>query len=120
MVMHDGSRIVLRKSRTATTPPTAAPRQVQIQERMKDGEYLTGLLLRRALPERVPFTQRNTGSAAQQHPVREAVTGSEGHGKDPGALSLNDPRLNDAGHNQTDRQYQRKERGHRENKSPRE
>ena len=41
---HDGSRIVLRKCEDGYDPTNRSAAQVYIQERMKDGEYLTGLL----------------------------------------------------------------------------
>jgi 2-oxoglutarate ferredoxin oxidoreductase subunit beta len=44
VVMHDGSRIVLRKLDAAYDPTNRITAAVQIQERMKAGEYLTGLL----------------------------------------------------------------------------
>jgi 2-oxoglutarate ferredoxin oxidoreductase subunit beta len=44
VVMHDGSRIVLRKCEDGYDPTNRSAAQVYIQERMKDGEYLTGLL----------------------------------------------------------------------------
>jgi 2-oxoglutarate/2-oxoacid ferredoxin oxidoreductase subunit beta len=44
VVMHDGSRIVLRKLDSAYDPTNRSVAATQIQERMKAGEYLTGLL----------------------------------------------------------------------------
>ena len=44
VVMHDGSRIVLRKCEDGYDPTDRSGAQVYIQERMKEGEYLTGLL----------------------------------------------------------------------------
>jgi 2-oxoglutarate ferredoxin oxidoreductase subunit beta len=44
VLMHDGSRIVLRKLETAYDPTNRIAAAVHIQERMKLGEYLTGLL----------------------------------------------------------------------------
>jgi 2-oxoglutarate ferredoxin oxidoreductase subunit beta len=44
VVMHDGSRIVLRKCEEGYDPTSRSGAQVYIQERMKAGEYLTGLL----------------------------------------------------------------------------
>jgi 2-oxoglutarate ferredoxin oxidoreductase subunit beta len=43
-VMHDGSRIVLRKLDAAYDPTSRTAAAAHIQERMKEGEYLTGLL----------------------------------------------------------------------------
>jgi 2-oxoglutarate ferredoxin oxidoreductase subunit beta len=42
--MHDGSRIVLRKLDAAYDPTNRSTAAVHIQERIKAGEYLTGLL----------------------------------------------------------------------------
>jgi 2-oxoglutarate/2-oxoacid ferredoxin oxidoreductase subunit beta len=44
VVMHDGSRIVLRKCEAGYDPTNRTGASTQIQERMKAGEYLTGLL----------------------------------------------------------------------------
>src|SRR3954470_15742365 len=44
VLMHDGSRIVLRKCEDGYDPTNRSAAQVYIQERMKEGEYLTGLL----------------------------------------------------------------------------
>src|SRR6266480_4900974 len=44
VVMHDGSRIVLRKLDAAYDPTNRVTAAAVIQERMKAGEYLTGLL----------------------------------------------------------------------------
>jgi len=44
LVMHDGSRIVLRKLDGAYDPTNRTTAAAHIQERMKAGEYLTGLL----------------------------------------------------------------------------
>jgi len=44
LVMHDGSRIVLRKLDGAYDPTNRTLAAAQIHERMKAGEYLTGLL----------------------------------------------------------------------------
>ncbi|MGH8138606.1 MAG: 2-oxoacid:ferredoxin oxidoreductase subunit beta [Steroidobacteraceae bacterium] len=44
VVMHDGSRIVLRKLEAGYDPTSRSAAQVYIQERMKEGEYLTGML----------------------------------------------------------------------------
>src|ERR1043165_9677900 len=44
VVMHDGSRIVLRKLDSTYDPTNRTNAATHIQERMKAGEYLTGLL----------------------------------------------------------------------------
>jgi len=44
VVMHDGSRIVLRKLDGSYDPTHRVDAFAQIQERMKSGEYLTGML----------------------------------------------------------------------------
>src|SRR5271156_6735796 len=44
VTLHDGSRIVLRKLDAAYDPTNRTTAAAHIQERMKEGEYLTGLL----------------------------------------------------------------------------
>jgi 2-oxoglutarate ferredoxin oxidoreductase subunit beta len=44
VVMHDGSRIVLRKIDASHDPTSRSAAAANVQERMKVGEYLTGLL----------------------------------------------------------------------------
>ncbi|MGH8181176.1 MAG: 2-oxoacid:ferredoxin oxidoreductase subunit beta [Steroidobacteraceae bacterium] len=44
VTMHDGSRIVLRKLDAAYNPTDRTAAQARVQERLKSGEYLTGLL----------------------------------------------------------------------------
>jgi 2-oxoglutarate ferredoxin oxidoreductase subunit beta len=44
VVMHDGSRIVLRKCEAGYDPTNRSAASAYIQERMKEGEYLTGML----------------------------------------------------------------------------
>ena len=44
IVMHDGSRIVLRKLEAGYDPTDRVAAAAQVQERMRAGEYLTGLL----------------------------------------------------------------------------
>ena len=44
VTMHDGSRIVLRKLDAAYDPTDRTAAQTRVQERMRSGEYLTGLL----------------------------------------------------------------------------
>ncbi|MGH8226543.1 MAG: 2-oxoacid:ferredoxin oxidoreductase subunit beta [Steroidobacteraceae bacterium] len=44
VVMHDGSRIVLRKLDASHDPTDRSAAAAHVQERMKAGEYLTGLL----------------------------------------------------------------------------
>src|SRR5579862_3329852 len=44
VVMHDGSRIVLRKCEASYDPTSRTGAATRIQEKMKEGEYLTGLL----------------------------------------------------------------------------
>ena len=65
-------------ARTATTRPTAAPRQVHIQERMKDGEYLTGLLF--VEPSQNEFHALNATPDAPLNsiPYEKLSPGSEG------------------------------------------
>src|ERR1700758_5649034 len=44
VVMHDGNQLILRKCEDGYDPTNRSAAQVYIQERMKEGEYLTGLL----------------------------------------------------------------------------
>jgi len=44
VTMHDGSRIMLRKLDAAYDPTDRAAAQSRVQERLRSGEYLTGLL----------------------------------------------------------------------------
>jgi 2-oxoglutarate/2-oxoacid ferredoxin oxidoreductase subunit beta len=44
VVLHDGNRIVLRKCQAGYDPTDRAAASARIQEHMKQGEYLTGLL----------------------------------------------------------------------------
>ena len=44
VVLHDGSRIVLRKLDANYDPTDRTPAMAAIQERLKKGEFLTGLL----------------------------------------------------------------------------
>jgi len=55
VVMHDGSRIVLRKLDAAYDPTNRTSAAAQIQERMKAGEYLTGLLYVDVEPQKGAF-----------------------------------------------------------------
>ena len=89
VVMHDGSRIVLRKLDAAYDPTNRTTAAAQIQERMKAGEYLTGLLF---LDERAQHEfhqrERHARGAAQQPALRGAVARVEGAGEGAGALPL--------------------------------
>ncbi len=71
-----------------TTRRIASLAATQIQERMKAGEYLTGLLFVEAGAEGVPRGERHARGAAQQHSLRDAVAGLEEPREDPRALSL--------------------------------
>ncbi|MGH8151068.1 MAG: 2-oxoacid:ferredoxin oxidoreductase subunit beta [Steroidobacteraceae bacterium] len=78
VVMHDGSRIVLRKQDESYDPTDRTAAAAQVQERMKAGEYLTGLLfvepgqhdfheINRTPDEplnRLPYDQLSPGSQA--------------------------------------------------------
>jgi 2-oxoglutarate ferredoxin oxidoreductase subunit beta len=79
VVMHDGSRIVLRKLGTAYDPTNRVGAAQQIQERMKAGEYLTGLLF---LDEQAQheFHQVNSTPAAPLNsiPYEALSPGSKG------------------------------------------
>jgi len=65
VVLHDGSRIVLRKLGAAYDPTSRTTAAAQIQERMKHGEYLTGLLYVDTEPQKSAFhVVNNTPDAA--------------------------------------------------------
>jgi 2-oxoglutarate ferredoxin oxidoreductase subunit beta len=80
VVLHDGSRIVLRKLDSAYDPTNRSLAAVQIQERMKAGEYLTGLLYVDVEPAKSAFhVVNNTPDAPLNSVPYEALSpGSRG------------------------------------------
>ena len=88
VVMHDGSRIVLRKLDAHYDPTNRGAAANQIQERMKAGEYLTGLLFVESGQPEFHELNAHTGSAAQQHSLRTAFARLQGTGKNPRAIPL--------------------------------
>ena len=91
VVMHDGSRIVLRKLDARPTIRPTAPRPPRtIQERMKAGEYLTGLLYVEASENEFHDLNATPEARPQQPSLRSAVTGLGGPGEGAGALPLKD------------------------------
>ena len=80
VVMHDGSRIVLRKLDTAYDPTSRTAAAAHIQERMREGEYLTGLLYLE--PTQRDFHELNqTPDALNRVPYEKLSPGSQGLGK---------------------------------------
>ncbi|MGH8132649.1 MAG: 2-oxoacid:ferredoxin oxidoreductase subunit beta, partial [Steroidobacteraceae bacterium] len=79
VVMHDGSRIVLRKLDAAYDPTNRTTSAAQIQERMKAGEYLTGLL----------FVESSQGEFHQMNGTPDApLNGIPYEALSPGAKGL--------------------------------
>jgi 2-oxoglutarate ferredoxin oxidoreductase subunit beta len=78
VVMHDGSRIVLRKLDSSYDPTNRANAATHIQERMKAGEYLTGLLY--VEPEEKEFHDLNNTpeTALNKVPYEKLTPGSKG------------------------------------------
>ncbi len=59
VTLHDGSRIVLRKLEADYDPTDRAAAAAQVQQRMREGEYLTGLIYLDVSGERPEFHQVN-------------------------------------------------------------
>ena len=85
--MHDGSRIVLRKCEAGYDPTDRGAAAAYIQERMKAGEYLTGLLY--VEPSQNEFHEVNAtpDQALNSVPTRSCAR-SERSAEDPRSLSL--------------------------------
>ncbi len=81
VVMHDGSRIVLRKCEAGYDPTSRTGAATYIQERMKEGEYLTGLLF--VEPSQSEFHDVNgtPDEALNSLPYEKLVPGSKGLAK---------------------------------------
>jgi 2-oxoglutarate ferredoxin oxidoreductase subunit beta len=78
VVMHDGSRIVLRKLDDSYDPTNRAAAGTHIQERMREGEYLTGLLY--VAPAEKEFHELNAtpDTALNKVPYSKLSPGSKG------------------------------------------
>jgi len=76
VLMHDGSRIVLRKCEAGYDPTNRSSAAAYIQERMKAGEYLTGLLF--VEPSQNEFHEVNAtpDEALNSVPYEKLVPGS--------------------------------------------
>jgi 2-oxoglutarate ferredoxin oxidoreductase subunit beta len=78
LVMHDGSRIVLRKLDSAYDPTNRVNAQTHIQERMKEGEYLTGLLYVEANEKEFHDLNGTPEMALNKVPYEKLSPGSKG------------------------------------------
>jgi 2-oxoglutarate ferredoxin oxidoreductase subunit beta len=78
VVMHDGSRIVLRKCEPGYDPTSRSGAASYIQQRLKEGEYLTGLLF--VEPSEKDFHDINGTPAAALNsvPFEQLSPGSKG------------------------------------------
>jgi 2-oxoglutarate ferredoxin oxidoreductase subunit beta len=78
VVMHDGSRIVLRKLDADYDPTDRSAAQNQIQERMKAGEYLTGLLYMQTVDKEFHELNGTPDVALNKVPYSKLSPGSKG------------------------------------------
>ncbi len=78
VVMHDGSRIVLRKLDATYDPTDRVNAQTHIQERMKAGEYLTGLLYVEAKETEFHDLNGTPDTALNKVPYEKLSPGSKG------------------------------------------
>jgi 2-oxoglutarate ferredoxin oxidoreductase subunit beta len=78
VVMHDGSRIVLRKLDATYDPTNRAAASTQIQERMREGEYLTGLLYVAAAEKEFHDVNGTPDTALNKVPYTKLSPGSKG------------------------------------------
>jgi 2-oxoglutarate ferredoxin oxidoreductase subunit beta len=76
--MHDGSRIVLRKLDGAYDPTNRTTAAAHIQERMKAGEYLTGLLYVEASQNEFHAVNATPDEALNSLPYEVLSPGSQG------------------------------------------
>jgi 2-oxoglutarate ferredoxin oxidoreductase subunit beta len=78
--MHDGSRIVLRKCDASYDPTSRIVASSYIQERMKEGEYLTGLLFVEPAESQSEFHDINgtPDEALNSLPFEKLSPGSQG------------------------------------------
>jgi 2-oxoglutarate ferredoxin oxidoreductase subunit beta len=76
--MHDGSRIVLRKLDDSYDPTNRAAASTQIQERMREGEYLTGLLYVAAAEKEFHELNGTPETALNKVPYSKLSPGSKG------------------------------------------
>jgi 2-oxoglutarate ferredoxin oxidoreductase subunit beta len=78
VVMHDGSRIVLRKLDKNYDPTNRGSAATQIQERMKAGEYLTGLLFVEPAEKEFHDVNGTPDQALNKIPFEKLTPGSKG------------------------------------------
>jgi 2-oxoglutarate ferredoxin oxidoreductase subunit beta len=78
VVMHDGSRIVLRKLDKSYDPTNRASAATHIQERMKAGEYLTGLLFVEPAEKEFHDVNGTPDQALNKVPFEKLTPGSKG------------------------------------------
>jgi len=78
LLMHDGSRIVLRKLDGAYDPTNRTTAAAHIQERMKAGEYLTGLLYVEASQNEFHAVNATPDEALNSLPYQVLSPGSQG------------------------------------------
>ena len=78
LVMHDGSRVVLRKCDTTYDPTDRVSAQMRIQERMKEGEYLTGLLYAESTEKEFHDINGTPDTALNKVPYEKLTPGSKG------------------------------------------
>jgi len=78
VVLHDGRRIVLRKLEQAYDPTDRVGAAVQIQERMKAGEYLTGLLYVEESESEFHDINATPDNALNSLPYESLTPGSKG------------------------------------------
>jgi 2-oxoglutarate/2-oxoacid ferredoxin oxidoreductase subunit beta len=78
VVMHDGSRIVLRKLDASYDPTDRTAAHTQIQERMKAGEYLTGLLYVETAEKEFHDLNGTPDTALNKVPYEKLSPGSKG------------------------------------------
>jgi len=78
VVMHDGSRIVLRKLDSTYDPTNRSNAATHIQERMKAGEYLTGLLYVEAKETEFHDLNGTPDTALNKVPYEKLTPGSKG------------------------------------------
>jgi 2-oxoglutarate ferredoxin oxidoreductase subunit beta len=78
VVMHDGSRIVLRKCDASYDPTSRTAAATVIQERMKEGEYLTGLLFVEPSEKEFHDINGTPDAALNTFPFERLSPGSKG------------------------------------------
>jgi len=81
VVMHDGSRILLSKLDGNYDPTNRGSAQAQIQERMKAGEYLTGLLYVEGAGKEFHDVNGTPDTALNKVPYEKLSPGAQGLAK---------------------------------------